>query len=199
MPTEHPYAKDMEALEELSRKIASAVDLFNERHNADGEIHITSFDVLGYNVNDGGALVQVNFHQATGLKHKLYRSYLAWKKMNGREREELPGNALGVVKALEEPPPERPMPGEPPPQRENRRKWTGPKTKKEMEAIGYIFDDPIRWKVCRAEGCGMSITWVRTPDKKKMPIHVETGHGEAIHYDPHFTVCPGAGRYRRKG
>lgn len=60
-----------------------------------------------------------------------------------------------------------------------------PKTKDELTAAGYKYDNKSR---CR--GCNSEIEWWITPKGKKMPLDPGT-------MEPHWGTCPQAQDFRR--
>jgi hypothetical protein len=61
-----------------------------------------------------------------------------------------------------------------------------PKTADELTAAGYRF---VNGSHCR--GCGKKIQWYETPNKKKIPLDLDT-------YEPHFATCLKADEFRKK-
>jgi hypothetical protein len=66
-----------------------------------------------------------------------------------------------------------------------------PKTRDEMIAAGYKFQNVSRCKACQAE-----IEWFETPRAKKMPFNeMPSGNSLAI---SHFSTCPEADLFRKE-
>lgn len=61
-----------------------------------------------------------------------------------------------------------------------------PRTEKELEAAGYVYENTGR---CRA--CNQEIAWYRTPAGRRMPLEEGT-------MEPHWAKCPQADDFRRK-
>ena len=60
-----------------------------------------------------------------------------------------------------------------------------PKTRDELVASGYVFDNHAK---CRGKKCRAEIEWWITPKKKKMPFDLMP-HG-ASPAKPHWGTCP---------
>lgn len=79
-----------------------------------------------------------------------------------------------------------------------------PTKREDLQALGYVFDNE---GVCR--GCGEKIEWWITFNGKKMPMSVIEVKDESLpvtqqrvlRYDrvPHFSICPEADQFRRRG
>ena len=70
-----------------------------------------------------------------------------------------------------------------------------PNTRREMEAAGYHYTGEGR---CR--GCGATMLWFETPNKKNIPMSVVEGteNKENRILEPHWQSCPEADSFRKK-
>jgi hypothetical protein len=72
------------------------------------------------------------------------------------------------------------------------RKNTKPKTRKDLEAAGYKFDqaDEEGLPPAKCRGCDAEILWARTPRGNRMPFDVGT-------FEVHWVTCPEAQQFRK--
>lgn len=63
-----------------------------------------------------------------------------------------------------------------------------PKTRDQLEDAGYHYSHDGTCK-----GCGKSLTWVKTPSGKLMPLSAV----DADHFQSHFVDCPNAKDFKK--